>query len=71
MKIEIIKNKEIVFPCLMTSREFENVVLFTAPGVGTLIVVGSCDSSNYIGRYSDNWSFNKYIPFMDKLKLSN
>lgn len=60
------------YPCLMTPRNRDPitfVVLFTAPGEGTVVYT---DGDAYdICHYSTAWTMETFIPFHGDVVLSN
>lgn len=61
--------KEFSFPCILIEKEDENIVLFTAHRIGT--VLSSKHKNLPIGFFSKSWGMDDFKPLSGPIKLKN
>lgn len=64
------KNKAILFPCLMTTKN-GCVVLFTNYRFGTVVNVGMDGNKYTLGEYHDTWEMTMFDEYNGEVTLSN
>lgn len=59
------------YPILKKSTTNNQVVLFTATGVGIVVSKGTMGANPSVGIYNTSWAENMFEPFHGTITLSN